>query len=56
MEKLKALTTGEGYDQYADFRNKVLKPSVAELNELSFDITYTERRQRGRAVVRRSQA
>ncbi|MGI4873089.1 MAG: replication initiation protein [Janthinobacterium lividum] len=51
VEKLKALTTGEGYDQYADFRNKVLKPSVAELNELSFDITYTERRQRGRAVT-----
>jgi plasmid replication initiation protein len=51
VEKLKALTTGDAYDQYADFRNKVLKPSVAELNELSFDITYTERRQRGRAVT-----
>jgi hypothetical protein len=51
VETLKALTTGDGYEQYADFRNKVLKPSVAELNELSFDITYTERRQRGRAVT-----
>lgn len=51
VEKLKALTTGEGYGQYADFRNKVLNPSVTELNELSFDITYTERRQRGRAVT-----
>jgi len=51
VKKLKALTTGEGYGQYADFRNKVLNPSVAELNELSFDITYTERRQRGRAVT-----
>lgn len=51
IEKLKALTTGDSYSQYADFRNKVLKPSVTELNELSFDITYTERRQRGRAVT-----
>jgi hypothetical protein len=51
VETLKALTTGDAYEQYADFRNKVLKPSVAELNELSFDITYTERRQRGRAVT-----
>ena len=51
VENLKALTIGDTYDQYADFRNKVLKPSVAELNELSFDITYTERRQRGRSVT-----
>lgn len=51
VEELKALTTGESYGQYVDFRNKVLKPSVAELNELSFDITYSERRQRGRAVT-----
>lgn len=51
VETLKALTTGDAYGQYADFRNKVLKPSVTELNELSFDITYTERRQRGRAVT-----
>jgi hypothetical protein len=51
VETLRALTTGDAYGQYADFRNKVLKPSVTELNELSFDITYTERRQRGRAVT-----
>lgn len=51
VAKLKALTTGDGYSQYSDFRNKVLNPSVTELNELSFDITYTERRQRGRAVT-----
>lgn len=52
VEKLKSLTTpGDSYNQYADFRNKVLKPSVTELNELSFDITYTERRQRGWAVT-----
>ena len=51
VESLRALTIGDTYDQYADFRNKVLKPSVAELNELSFDITYTERRQRGRSVT-----
>jgi hypothetical protein len=51
VDKLRELTTGESYGQYVDFRNKVLKPSVAELNELSFDITYTERRQRGRAVT-----
>lgn len=51
VETLKALTTGDAYGQYSDFRNKVLKPSVTELNELSFDITYSERRQRGRAVT-----
>lgn len=52
VQTLKALTApGNTYSQYADFRNKVLKPSVAELNELSFDITYLERRQRGRAVT-----
>lgn len=51
VEELKAITTGESYGQYVDFRNKVLKPSVAELNELSFDITYSERRQRGRSVT-----
>lgn len=51
VSKLKALTTGEGYSQYSDFRNKVLNPSVTKLNELSFDVTYTERRQRGRAVT-----
>ena len=52
VEQLKELTSAsDHYKEYSDFRRKVLKPSVAELNELSFDITYTERRQRGRAVT-----
>lgn len=51
VEKLKALTTGDSYSQYADFRNKVLKPSVQELNDLSFDITYKEKKYRGRSVT-----
>jgi plasmid replication initiation protein len=52
VEQLKELTaSSDHYKEYSDFRRKVLKPSVAELNELSFDITYTERRQRGRAVT-----
>jgi plasmid replication initiation protein len=52
VEQLKELTAASNhYKEYSDFRRKVLKPSVAELNELSFDITYTERRQRGRAVT-----
>jgi plasmid replication initiation protein len=51
VEKLKALTTGNRYDQYADYRSKGLDPSVAELNELSFDITYTERREGGQVVT-----
>jgi plasmid replication initiation protein len=52
VEQLKELTViSDHYKEYSDFRRKVLNPSVAELNELSFDITYTERRQRGRAVT-----
>jgi plasmid replication initiation protein len=52
VEQLKKLTAiDDHYKEYSDFRRKVLNPSVAELNELSFDITYTERRQRGRAVT-----
>jgi plasmid replication initiation protein len=52
VDQLKELTAAsDHYKEYSDFRRKVLKPSVAELNELSFDITYTERRQRGRAVT-----
>lgn len=52
VEQLKELTaTSDQYNEYSDFRKRVLKPSVAELNELSFDITYTERRQRGKAVT-----
>jgi plasmid replication initiation protein len=51
VERLRALTVGDGYSQYADFRNKVLKPSIQELNDLSFDITYNEKKYRGRTVV-----
>ncbi len=53
VDELRELTMPKKtqYERYSDFRNKVLQPSVAELNELSFDITYTERRQRGKAVT-----
>lgn len=52
IERLKEVTdTTDSYKEYSDFRSKVLDRSVTELNELSFDITYTERRQRGRAVT-----
>jgi plasmid replication initiation protein len=50
VEKLRSLTTGKGsYAQYADFRNKVLHPSIDELNGLNFEIAYTENK-KGRAV------
>lgn len=50
VEKLRALTTGKGsYMQYADYRNKVLHPSIDELNGLNFEIVYTENK-KGRAV------
>jgi plasmid replication initiation protein len=53
VDELRELTMPKKnqYERYSDFRSKVLQPSVAELNELSFDITYTERRQRGKAVT-----
>jgi hypothetical protein len=53
VDELRELTMPKKnqYGRYSDFRSKVLQPSVAELNELSFDITYTERRQRGKAVT-----
>jgi hypothetical protein len=53
VDELRELTMPKKnqYERYSDFRNKVLQPSVAELNELSFDITYIERRQRGKAVT-----
>lgn len=52
VDELRELTTPNSqFTRYSEFRTKVLKPSMAELNELSFDITYTERRQRGRAVT-----
>jgi plasmid replication initiation protein len=50
VEKLRALTTPKGsYRQYADYRNKVLHPSIDELNGLNFEISFTENK-KGRAV------
>lgn len=50
VEKLRSLTTGkDSYTQYADYRNKVLDPSIDELNGLNFEIVYTENK-KGRAV------
>ncbi len=50
VSRLREMTTEpDSYQQYADFRNKVLRPSIEELNELSFNITYYENR-KGRAV------
>jgi hypothetical protein len=50
IERLRELTTEVGtYSQYADYRNKVLHPSIDELNELNFKIAFTENR-KGRAV------
>jgi len=50
VAKLRELTTQAGsYGQYADFRNKVLQPSIDELNDLDFQITFSEQR-KGRAV------
>lgn len=50
VEKLRALTTPVGtYAAFADYRNKVLKPSIDELNAKNFEITFTEKK-KGRAV------
>lgn len=50
VERLREMTTETGsYYQYADFRNKVLRPSIDELNGLSFAITFSENK-KGRAV------
>ncbi|GGF27978.1 RepB family plasmid replication initiator protein [Hymenobacter cavernae] len=50
VEKLRNITTGKGtYTQFADYRSKVLKPSIAELNAKNFEIAYTENK-KGRAV------
>lgn len=50
VNQLREMTTEIGsYQQYADFRNKVLRPSIDELNGLSFEITFSENR-KGRAV------
>jgi len=50
VNELRRLTTGpDAYPQFADYRNRVLVPSVTELNQLNFDISYTEKKQ-GRNV------
>jgi plasmid replication initiation protein len=49
VSRLKELTTGQAYPQYSDYRRNALIPAVAELNELSFEISYKEHRL-GRAV------
>lgn len=50
VERLREMTTEAGtYGQYADFRNKVLRPSIDELNGLSFEITFSENK-KGRNV------
>ncbi|MGI4736805.1 MAG: RepB family plasmid replication initiator protein [Janthinobacterium lividum] len=50
VNRLREMTTETGsYQQYADFRNKVLRPSIDELNGLSFEITFSENK-KGRAV------
>ena len=50
IERLRELTVEAGtYSQYSDYRNKVLHPSIDELNGLNFKIVFTEKR-KGRAV------
>ena len=50
IERLRELTIEAGtYTQYSDYRNKVLHPSIDELNGLNFKIAFTEKR-KGRAV------
>lgn len=49
VARLKELTTGQAYPQYSDYRRNALIPAVAELNELSFEISYKEHKL-GRSV------
>jgi hypothetical protein len=49
VARLKELTTGQAYPQYSDYRRNALMPAVAELNELSFEISYKEHKL-GRSV------
>ncbi len=49
VARLKELTTGQAYPQYSDYRRNALIPAVAELNELSFEISYREHKL-GRSV------
>lgn len=49
VERLRELVVKDDYARYTDFRNRVLLPSVDELNRLDFKIVVTENR-KGRAV------
>lgn len=49
VARLKELTTGQAYPQYSDYRRNALIPAVAELNQLSFEISYKEHKL-GRSV------
>ena len=49
VARLKELTTGQAYPQYSDYRRNALIPAVAELNDLSFEISYKEHKL-GRSV------
>jgi len=49
VARLKELTTGQAYPQYSDYRRNALVPAVAELNQLSFEISYKEHKL-GRSV------
>ena len=49
VERLRELTVRDNYERYTDFRNRILQPSIEELNGLDFKITFSENR-KGRAV------
>lgn len=49
VERLRELVVKDNYERYTDFRNRVLLPSIEELNALTFEIVVTENR-KGRAV------
>jgi plasmid replication initiation protein len=49
VERLRELVVKNNYERYTDFRNRVLLPSIEELNALTFEIVVTENR-KGRAV------
>jgi plasmid replication initiation protein len=49
VDKLRELVVKDNYERYTDFRNRVLMPSIEELNALTFEIVVTENR-KGRAV------
>lgn len=50
VDRLRELTSGlDAYGQFAEYRRNVLKPAVAELNELSLDVSFVEHKV-GRAV------